>query len=187
MPLMSIMETRAVLDTCAYDSLLTVTVQDPSKRVPQAENIKADLDKALQRGGNDMNPRRVTPDISRRGTCPLRTMWPHSGTTNSQVRSKQEIFNHVLNDVEIFMDIVVQAANTSPANEGKNKKKASKKKKSKQKGKIPQRSGADQKMLGLRQVYDVTVFLQHHQRPICHTGMIIAHIFRKLNMDSICW
>ncbi|MED6271701.1 hypothetical protein CHARACLAT_023024, partial [Characodon lateralis] len=82
MPLMSIMETRAVLDSCAYDSLLTVTVQDPSKRVPQvfmfqceetgAENIKADLDKALQRGGDDMNPRRVTPDISRQNSGSFR-------------------------------------------------------------------------------------------------------------------
>ncbi|MEQ2271441.1 hypothetical protein XENORESO_004357 [Xenotaenia resolanae] len=193
-PLMSIMETRAVLDSCAYDSLLTVTVQDPSKRVPQvfmfqceetgAENIKADLDKALQRGGNDMNPRRVTPDISRQNSGSFRQnglrpmqqernlpppdyvapQWnnqqpdflpdprpysPEEEMSNysdlhdsemlfqrAEIDRSTEIFNHVLNDVEIFVDRVVQAANTSPANEGKNKKKASKKKKSKQKASV---------------------------------------------------
>ncbi|KAM9752639.1 epidermal growth factor receptor kinase substrate 8-like protein 3b [Menidia menidia] len=67
LPLRDIIETKAVLDSCAYNSLLTLTVQERSKRVPQvfmfqceetgAENIKSDLDKAMQRGGN--------PDLGR--------------------------------------------------------------------------------------------------------------------------
>lgn len=31
--------------------------------LPQAEIIKADLDKAMRRGGGDIEPRRMTPDI----------------------------------------------------------------------------------------------------------------------------
>lgn len=33
--MMSIMQTKTVLDSCAYNSLLAVTVQDHSKRFPQ--------------------------------------------------------------------------------------------------------------------------------------------------------
>uniref|UniRef100_A0A3Q2NYY9 EPS8 signaling adaptor L3b n=1 Tax=Fundulus heteroclitus TaxID=8078 RepID=A0A3Q2NYY9_FUNHE len=72
-PLMSIMHTSAVLDNSVYDSLLIVTVKEPSKRNPQnfmfqceetgADIIKADLDKALQRGATDPDPRRMAPDM----------------------------------------------------------------------------------------------------------------------------
>uniref|UniRef100_A0A1A8A457 EPS8-like 3 n=3 Tax=Nothobranchius TaxID=28779 RepID=A0A1A8A457_NOTFU len=75
MPLSSIVQTRAVLDSCAYNSLLTVTVQERSKRFPQvfmfqceetrAELIKADVDMAVQRGGSDTDPRREPTGISR--------------------------------------------------------------------------------------------------------------------------
>lgn len=61
LPLSNVIETNAVLDTCAYNSILTLTIQERYKRVPQvymfqceetgAEVIKADVDKAIQRGG----------------------------------------------------------------------------------------------------------------------------------------
>ncbi|XP_041860231.1 epidermal growth factor receptor kinase substrate 8-like protein 3b [Melanotaenia boesemani] len=73
MPLSCIMQTRAVLDSCAYNSLLTVTVQERSKRVPQvymfqceetgAEIIKNDLDKSMQRGGGSVDQHREHSDI----------------------------------------------------------------------------------------------------------------------------
>lgn len=36
MHLSSIRKTKAVLDSCVYDSLLIISVQDPSQRAPQA-------------------------------------------------------------------------------------------------------------------------------------------------------
>lgn len=35
LPLSSILKTKAVLDSCAYNSLLTVTVQERNRRSPQ--------------------------------------------------------------------------------------------------------------------------------------------------------
>lgn len=35
LPLRSILETKAVLDSCAYNSLLILTVQERGRRVPQ--------------------------------------------------------------------------------------------------------------------------------------------------------
>ncbi|XP_017273364.1 epidermal growth factor receptor kinase substrate 8-like protein 3b [Kryptolebias marmoratus] len=83
LPLMSILQTKAVLESCAYNSLLALTVQERSKHFPQvflfqceetgAELIKTDLDKALQRGGGrgggggggggDLNSHREPTDI----------------------------------------------------------------------------------------------------------------------------
>ncbi|XP_075331761.1 epidermal growth factor receptor kinase substrate 8-like protein 3b [Odontesthes bonariensis] len=67
-PLSCITETKAVLDSCVYNSLLTLIVQERSKRVPQvfmfqceetgAEDIKADLDKAAQSRGGNLEPYR---------------------------------------------------------------------------------------------------------------------------------
>ncbi|KAM4738207.1 epidermal growth factor receptor kinase substrate 8-like protein 3b [Anableps anableps] len=81
-PLRSIMKTRAVLDSCAFNSLLVIMVQELRKRAPQvfmfqceetgAEIIKADLDKALERGGGDMDSRRMTPDISQQNSASFR-------------------------------------------------------------------------------------------------------------------
>ncbi|KAJ3585842.1 hypothetical protein NHX12_012250 [Muraenolepis orangiensis] len=58
LPLGSILQTKAVLDSCAYDSLLTVTVQERYKKTTQvymfqceevgAEFIKSDLDRVVQ-------------------------------------------------------------------------------------------------------------------------------------------
>nr|XP_046253198.1 epidermal growth factor receptor kinase substrate 8-like protein 3b isoform X3 [Scatophagus argus] len=72
LPLSYIQKTKAVLDSCAYDSLLTVTIQERNRRFPQvymfqceemgAELIKTDLDKVVQNGDN-VEPRREQPDI----------------------------------------------------------------------------------------------------------------------------
>ncbi|XP_028438400.1 epidermal growth factor receptor kinase substrate 8-like protein 3b [Perca flavescens] len=73
LPLSCILQTNAVLDSCAYNSLLTVTVQQRNKRIPQvfmfqceetgAEVVKSDLDKAAQKGGDVVEPRRDQSDI----------------------------------------------------------------------------------------------------------------------------
>ncbi|XP_060786826.1 epidermal growth factor receptor kinase substrate 8-like protein 3b [Neoarius graeffei] len=57
-PLGSISQTKAILDSCTYDSLLMVITQDNSRRAPKvflfqceetgAEEVKADLDKVIQ-------------------------------------------------------------------------------------------------------------------------------------------
>ncbi|KAM9475987.1 epidermal growth factor receptor kinase substrate 8-like protein 3b isoform 1-T3 [Clarias gariepinus] len=58
LPLGSILQTKAILDSCAYDSLLIVTAQDNSQRVTNvfvfqceetgAEELKADLESVIQ-------------------------------------------------------------------------------------------------------------------------------------------
>lgn len=73
LPLSCILQTKAVLDSCAYNSLLTVTVQERNKRIPQvfifqceetgAVLVKSDLDKVVQKGGDVVEPRRDQSDI----------------------------------------------------------------------------------------------------------------------------
>ncbi|XP_077568579.1 epidermal growth factor receptor kinase substrate 8-like protein 3b [Stigmatopora nigra] len=66
--LINIQQTKAVLDSCAYNSLLLVIVRQRGKRFPQvfifqceemgADLLKSDLDKCIQRGGGLVEPRR---------------------------------------------------------------------------------------------------------------------------------
>ncbi|XP_068589231.1 epidermal growth factor receptor kinase substrate 8-like protein 3b [Cebidichthys violaceus] len=73
LPLSCILQTKAVLDSCAYNSLLTVTVQQRNKHIPQvfmfqceetgAGLVKRDLDKLVQKGGDVVEPRRAHSDI----------------------------------------------------------------------------------------------------------------------------
>ncbi|XP_053173920.1 epidermal growth factor receptor kinase substrate 8-like protein 3b [Scomber japonicus] len=73
LPVSSIQSTKAVLDTCAYNSVLTVIVQERSKRITQvylfqceetgADLIKRDLDKIVQNGGSHVEPRREQPNF----------------------------------------------------------------------------------------------------------------------------
>ncbi|XP_051280499.1 epidermal growth factor receptor kinase substrate 8-like protein 3b isoform X2 [Dicentrarchus labrax] len=201
LPLACILETKAVLDSCAYNSLLTVTVQERNKHNPQvfmfqceetgAELIKSDLDKAVQKGGAVVEPRREPTDIrsnleniigqqalgsfrqpgfrpvQRERTPPppehpppqwrepenfaptrytqqepvmhlpdLRELQispevPLSPVPTDTARNT-DIFNHVLNDLEIFMGKVSTVANAPSLKGDQSKKKnASKKKKSK--------------------------------------------------------
>ncbi|KAK2841123.1 hypothetical protein Q7C36_012702 [Tachysurus vachellii] len=58
LPLGSISQTKAILDSCIYDSLLMITAQDNSRRAPHvflfqceetgAEEVKADLERVIQ-------------------------------------------------------------------------------------------------------------------------------------------
>ncbi|XP_053281090.1 epidermal growth factor receptor kinase substrate 8-like protein 3b isoform X1 [Pleuronectes platessa] len=174
LPLRSITQTRAILDSCAYSSLLTITVQDHSKRILQvfmfqcdeitADLLKADLDKALQKRGDDVEPRRDQSDIRNNLENIIRqqsfqqrrspdmnlpppeqplTRWrnrepestppswdytqeemlPHPDLydlqSSPELQSEQreaewntEIFNHVLDDLEIFMDKLSDAPNS---------------------------------------------------------------------------
>ncbi|XP_037102373.1 epidermal growth factor receptor kinase substrate 8-like protein 3b isoform X2 [Syngnathus acus] len=72
-PLINIQHTDAVLDSCAYDSLLLVTARERSKRNPQvfifqceetaADLLKSDLDKFVQKGNGPVAPPREQPLI----------------------------------------------------------------------------------------------------------------------------
>lgn len=179
----SVIETNVVLDTCAYNSLLTVTVQERNKCIPQvymfqceetgAELIKADLDKAIEKGGaggggvdlrrdqsqirvnleniigqhvlggfRPEGPRavlreRITPSPELM-SAPWSSREPESFAPDERVyrsgpdtapppftdsERNTEIFNHVLNDLEIFMANVSAAVNAVSQQQGKKKSK----------------------------------------------------------------
>lgn len=188
LPLTAIQQTRAVLDSCAYNSLLTVTVKERNSRFPQvyifqceevgAELLKNDLDKILQSLG-DVEPLRQT-DIRRDlesiiGQQALGQRWspssppppldppppqwdfrdqdvmvlpraqtpqdfhldfdeeslaPEDRPTQDVMEAGRNrmIFNHVLDDVEIFMNKLVPAIKADLAS-GKQKEKKKNKKK----------------------------------------------------------
>ncbi|XP_029291789.1 epidermal growth factor receptor kinase substrate 8-like protein 3b [Cottoperca gobio] len=192
LPFSSILQIKAVLDSCAYNSLLTVTVQQRNKRISQvfmfqceetgAELVKSDLDKAMQRGGDVVEPRREQHDIrsnfennigqhapGRRAMLrpeqrdrpaspdhpppqwrdrepedmpPSRVYTPQEATLQlpdlhelqismevaegMDTERNTDILNHVINDMEIFMNKVFAAANSpSLLQEDKSKKKKS--------------------------------------------------------------
>ncbi|XP_074538620.1 epidermal growth factor receptor kinase substrate 8-like protein 3b [Halichoeres trimaculatus] len=194
LPLRSILQTKAVLDSCAYNSLLTVAVQERNKRHSQvymfqceetgAELIKSDLDKA-RKGGGDVEPHREQPDIRsdlenligqhapgsfrHAGPRPMQqertpppppdhppprwisrepeNMLPPRGYSPqepieqpnfydqqmsqevpffpelTETERNTEILNHILTDMEIFMEKVNGAANQQPQREDKSRKK----------------------------------------------------------------
>lgn len=194
LPLRSILQTKAVLDSCAYNSLLTMTVQERNKRLSQvymfqceesgAKLIKSDLDKAL-REGRDVEPRREQPDIRsdlenligqhapgsfrHAGPRPMQQertpppppdhpppRWNSREPENMQpplgynpqepierpdfydqqisqeapylpeltdTERNTEILNHIINDIEIFMEKVSAATNPQLQQEDRSKKK----------------------------------------------------------------
>ncbi|XP_034027375.1 epidermal growth factor receptor kinase substrate 8-like protein 3b [Thalassophryne amazonica] len=201
LPLSDILQTTAVLDSCTYNSLLMISVQDRSRRFPQvfifqceetgAENIRRDLDKVVQNRDGNVELRSDQADIrsdlediigrqafgSFRQTGPRDTerertlppppppdhpapQWnyrdpenvprmppPHEETIprpsfimpqhsldfpqapdNANVNRNMDILNHIITDMEIFVAMVMAAANTPPAQQEKKKKKKSKKK-----------------------------------------------------------
>ncbi|XP_066500567.1 epidermal growth factor receptor kinase substrate 8-like protein 3b isoform X2 [Hoplias malabaricus] len=64
LPLSSITQTKAILNSCIYDSILTITVHENGRRPPNvflfqceetgAEEVKADLDRAIKHRGDDL-------------------------------------------------------------------------------------------------------------------------------------
>ncbi|XP_034392774.1 epidermal growth factor receptor kinase substrate 8-like protein 3b [Cyclopterus lumpus] len=207
LPLSCILQTKAVLDSCAYNSLLTVTVQEHNKRIKQvfmfqceetgAVLVKSDLDKVVQKGSAVVEPRRDQYDIRtdleniigqhvpgsfrQPGPRPVqqeRTPPPPPEHPAPQWRSRQpenmppphfdapqeatmhhadlhelhissevavqtdterntDILNHVINDLEIFMDKVSAAANASALPQEDTKKKKAFKMKKKPKNNAP--------------------------------------------------
>uniref|UniRef100_A0A3Q1CG03 PTB domain-containing protein n=1 Tax=Amphiprion ocellaris TaxID=80972 RepID=A0A3Q1CG03_AMPOC len=157
--LISIMQTKAVLDSCAYNSVLTVTVQERNKRNRQvflfqceetgAQLIKSDLDKIIQKGGSDdaSNIRshleniiaQHTPGSFRnpsprpvqraRSPSPPTHPPPQWGNREPGIRSRKtihpplEILNHVLDDLEIFINKLSAVFNAPPPQEDNKKKK----------------------------------------------------------------
>lgn len=184
--LSSIVETNSVLDTCAYNSVLTLTVQERNRRQVYmfqceetgAEVIKADLDKAIQKGGGvEPRPQRPAeqpeirnnrenmigssvsggyrPDGPRAVLRDNYTPSPEPPQWNNREPERYspepvymeepddaqldlpplsdddrntEIFNHVLNDLEIFTQTVTAALNAASQQPEKKKKKSKKKK-----------------------------------------------------------
>ncbi|KAM3872379.1 epidermal growth factor receptor kinase substrate 8-like protein 3 [Diretmus argenteus] len=207
LPLTCIVNTKAVLDSCAFNSLLTVTVQERQKRFPQvfifqceevgAEHISSDLHKVVQNKGADVAPRRHQSDIRNNletligqhapGSfqqsahrpvqpppppdhpapqwnsrapenilLPPRVYMPQEETLHPPEfkgpRSSQEvlpppeytetqrntdIFNHVLNDMESFLNKVTAAVNAPAPKEEKGKKKKNHKKSPKKNAPVP--------------------------------------------------
>ncbi|XP_051806030.1 epidermal growth factor receptor kinase substrate 8-like protein 3b isoform X3 [Acanthochromis polyacanthus] len=192
MSLSSITQTKAVLESCAYDSVLTLTVQEHSKRNRQvflfqceetgAQDIKSDLDKMIRNGGSDdvepsredirshleniigqrasgnfriPNPRPVeqSPPPSPLNHPP--PLWGNREPVNTpppgiysspeetfyppdrhdlqmhekaETERKTEILNHVLDDLDIFINKLLAVLNAPPPQEDKKKKKGRDKK-----------------------------------------------------------
>lgn len=185
--LSSVVETNAVLDACAYNSVLALTVQERNRRQVYmfqceetgAEVLKADVDKAFQKGGGAVQPRPQRPadppetrnnleNVMGSGgyrpegpravlrdnytPSPEPPLWssrepgryspeavyveePYDAQLDPPLLSDNdrniEIFNHVLNDLEMFMETVTAAMNS--ASQKPEKKKSKKKKASKAK------------------------------------------------------
>ncbi|CAN9516200.1 unnamed protein product [Ophioblennius macclurei] len=167
-PLSAIVQTNAVLDSCAYNSLLTVAVQQRNKlqvfmfqcEETGAELLKADLDKAVNRSDGPVDLYRIPTDLRRnmdnvvrqqslrpsivmperirtpspdleldyaspsRSVTPTDVALPERRSTTPQrmeVERNTEILNHVINDIEIFLDKIEAI---SRASAGKKKSKA---------------------------------------------------------------
>lgn len=175
--LTSILQIKAVLDSCAYNSVLAITLRERSKHFPQvfmfqceetgAEHIKSDLDKFVTNGDDDTESYRDQSEIrvnleniigqnalgNFRSRPAQRTPSPmfihtdytdpppfytagstHYSENEAQVNEdipplpqrkekvrKKDIFNRILDDLEIFMDKVA-AATTASQKEGSAKK-----------------------------------------------------------------
>ncbi|XP_058497841.1 epidermal growth factor receptor kinase substrate 8-like protein 3b isoform X1 [Solea solea] len=73
LPLSNITQTKAMLDSCSYNSLLIITVQEHRKRFPQvymfqceeikADVLKSDLDKVIPKRGAEVEPHLDQLDI----------------------------------------------------------------------------------------------------------------------------
>ncbi|XP_008294944.1 epidermal growth factor receptor kinase substrate 8-like protein 3b [Stegastes partitus] len=190
MPFGSILQSKAVLNSGVYNSVLTLTVQERSKRNHQvymfqceetgADVIKSDLDKIIQKGGGaDMEPpsrdqydirshlgniignhtaggfRNPSPrPVQRERTpsppihpppqfgnrepvhrplprvhSPPEEFFPHpdhnelqDAHDKAEADRKTDILNHVINDMEIFMDKLSAVFNAPQPQEDKKKK-----------------------------------------------------------------
>ncbi|XP_076859924.1 epidermal growth factor receptor kinase substrate 8-like protein 3b isoform X2 [Brachyhypopomus gauderio] len=199
LPLSNISQTKAILDSCVYNSLLTVTVQGYGRRPPNvflfqceetgAEEVRRDLERAIQQSGEDagFQPAEMPMDIRsnleniigqghprsfrRPGPPPMQHIPPapenpphpfgayqnyedelpqspgfaprDEGRYSPDVREQHyhaeepspppgadinrslEIFNHVVADVDIFMEKVGAALKQQEGNKKKKKKQKS--------------------------------------------------------------
>uniref|UniRef100_A0A665UNL6 EPS8-like 3b n=1 Tax=Echeneis naucrates TaxID=173247 RepID=A0A665UNL6_ECHNA len=138
LPLSGIKQTKAVLDSCAYNSLLTITVQTHNKPGPQVFMFQCE-----ETGVSHMSPQ-PSANLTLAGPRPVlreNTPPPHDplppqwgsreqgifeNTGNSPQFEqsahilflasicRQDILNHVVDDLEIFLAKVYEAANTTP-------------------------------------------------------------------------
>ncbi|XP_036386635.1 epidermal growth factor receptor kinase substrate 8 [Megalops cyprinoides] len=145
----SIVETKAVLDTCIYNSMLTITVRDRAKRKTsiflfqcedvRAEHIKIDLERAIRLRGADTRDRHDNredpephpePEPEAQEEEEEEEEEPPPPREYTETDRKVDILNHILSDVELFMGRVSEVA---PKEDKKKKKKMMMLKKSKKK------------------------------------------------------
>ncbi|KAJ0036866.1 hypothetical protein NQD34_005543 [Periophthalmus magnuspinnatus] len=167
LPLNNIIETNAILDTCAYNSLLTLTLQERNKRIPQvymfqceetgvsalneitysfimrniigAGGYHPEGPRAMLRDGftpspeppqwRSREPENYRPDEALYQEEVYDTQFDPGPPLLSDTERNAEIFNHVLNDLEIFMSDVTAAQNEAAQNPDKKKRKSKKSKK----------------------------------------------------------
>ncbi|KAJ0064277.1 hypothetical protein NL108_001617, partial [Boleophthalmus pectinirostris] len=151
LPLKNIMETNAILDTCAYNSLFTLTVQERNKRIPQVYMFQCEetgniIGAHVSGGYRPEGPRAVfnpSPELPQWKSREPENHLPDEAVYQEEVYDSHfhpgppqlsdtewniEVFNHVLNDLEIFMSEVTAAVSTAAPEPNKKKKKSKKKK-----------------------------------------------------------
>ncbi|XP_076853666.1 epidermal growth factor receptor kinase substrate 8-like protein 3 [Brachyhypopomus gauderio] len=145
--LSSVLEVRAMLDACVYDSLLTVSLQESHgvTRVfmfqcdsVRADYIKQGLERALQNRASEAqhgSPSLSPPITSREPAYQRTENTPTCATQHPPPYTEHDrnvdILNHLINDIEEFVDTVVTVV---PKVSKKKKKKKQKKKQKAVKG-----------------------------------------------------
>ncbi|XP_052460226.1 epidermal growth factor receptor kinase substrate 8-like protein 3 [Carassius gibelio] len=91
---------RAVLDSCVFDSLLMISVQDPGQRAPQAflfqceeigaQEVANDLEKAIQQGGVTI-PLLIEPQMDIKSHLERMIGWGYPGSMNRPAACSQTL------------------------------------------------------------------------------------------------
>uniref|UniRef100_A0A672F5P1 EPS8-like 3b n=1 Tax=Salarias fasciatus TaxID=181472 RepID=A0A672F5P1_SALFA len=137
LPLSAIVQTKAVLDSCAYNSLLTVSLRQRGRvQVYLFQCEETGVSPALPPGPapqtNTFQTAALNIRVTKQESSPLSeirlSVW-NLNVSDSYfilIFFPQEILNHVLDDLEIFMNKVAAAAQENSGKKKKRRKKAMK-------------------------------------------------------------